>query len=377
MPGRSFSTCWACRFVNLIQTEAGYDTSNVLAARVYLPGASRGEAKSDGLVPDLLARLRALPGVVSAGAGNMAPLGASTYMAAFTLPLPGREQVTARALSYVITPGYAETLKLRLRAGRFFEARDEASSMQAWIVNEQFVKTFMQGVEPIGFRLNGSVVFSEFPGAEIVGVVGNVLKDSLDQQPQAETYVVAARGAGIRREIYVVLRTDGDPAAYAEHVRRITRALRSDAAVDRAEPLANQVAASVAQPRFAAAVLLSFAALAVLLAAVGLYGVLSYTVARRQREIGVRSALGATRAAIVAMIVREGLTVVVLGLVVGLAGAAGLTRLMQTLLVGIAPIDPMSFALAPAALFVVALLACAVPARRAAATDPAIALRCE
>jgi putative ABC transport system permease protein len=364
-------------FVNLIQTEAGYDTSNVLAARVYLPGASRGEAKSDGLVPDLLARLRALPGVVSAGAGNMAPLGASTYMAAFTLPLPGREQVTARALSYVITPGYAETLKLRLRAGRFFEARDEASSMQAWIVNEQFVKTFMQGVEPIGFRLNGSVVFSEFPGAEIVGVVGNVLKDSLDQQPQAEIYVVAARGAGIRREIYVVLRTDGDPAAYAEHVRRITRALRSDAAVDRAEPLANQVAASVAQPRFAAAVLLSFAALAVLLAAVGLYGVLSYTVARRQREIGVRSALGATRAAIVAMIVREGLTVVVLGLVVGLAGAAGLTRLMQTLLVGIAPIDPMSFALAPAALFVVALLACAVPARRAAATDPAIALRCE
>lgn len=364
-------------FVNLIRTDAGYDTTNVLAARVYLPGASRGQAQSDTLVPDLLARIRALPGVISAGAGNMAPLGASTYVAAFTLPVPGREQVTARALSYVVTPGYAETLRLRLRAGRFFDARDEASGVQALIVNEEFVRTFLQGVEPVGFTFPGSFVSDKYPSAEIIGVVANVLKDSLDQRPQAEMYVAAARGAGIRREINVVLRTAGDPAPYAEHVRRITSELRRDAAVERAEPLANQVADSVAQPRFAAAVLLSFAGLALLLAAVGLYGVLSYTVARRQREIGVRSALGATRAGIVTLILREGMIVVVFGLGVGLAAAAALTRLMQALLVGIEPLDPISFAAAPAALIVVALIACAVPARRAAATDPAIALRCE
>ena len=214
-------------------------------------------------------------------------------------------------------------MKLRLRAGRLFDARDEASAVQAWVVNEEFVKTFLQGVDPVGFRFPGSVVTSKPASAEIVGVVGNVLKDSLDQQPQAEIYVVAAQGATIRREIYLVLRSAGDPIAYADAVRRIVGEVRSDAAVDRVEPLSAQVADSVAQPRFAAFVLLSFAALALLLAAVGLYGVLSYTVARRQREIGVRSALGATRASIVALVVREGMTVAVLGLAVGLGLAAG------------------------------------------------------
>jgi putative ABC transport system permease protein len=364
-------------FVNLIRTDAGYNARNVLAARIYLPGASRGQAQSDAVVPALLDRVRAFPGVISAGAGNMAPLGASTYVAGFTLPVPGREAVTARALSYVITPGYAETLGLRLRRGRFFDARDEASGVQALIVNEEFVKTFMAGVEPVGFRFDGSVVTDKYATAEIIGVVGNVLKDSLDQRPQAEMYVVAAGGATIRREINLVLRTVGDPAPYAEHVRRITSELRRDAAIDRAEPLANQVADSVAQQRFAAAVLVAFATLALMLAAVGLYGVLSYTVARRQREIGVRSALGATRAGIVAMILREGMAVVLFGLAIGLLSAAALTRLMQTLLVGVEPLDVTSFAVAPAALACVALVACAVPARRAAATDPAIALRCE
>jgi len=241
----------------------------------------------------------------------------------------------------------------------------------------------MRGVDPVGFRFDGSFVTDRYKTAEIIGVVGNVLKDSLEQRPQPEMYVVTAQTVGggtgpmIRREINVVLRTTGDPAPYAEHVRRITRELRRDAAIERAEPLASQVAESVAQPRFAAAVLLSFAGLALMLAAVGLYGVLSYTVARRQREIGVRSALGATRAGIVAMILREGMTVVVFGLGVGLLAAAALTRLMQALLVGIEPLDTLSFVVAPAALVLVALIACAVPARRAAATDPAIALRCE
>jgi predicted permease len=364
-------------FVNLIQTDAGYDATNVLAARVYLPGASRGQARTDTLVPALLDRLRALPGVLAAGAGNMAPLGASTYVAAFTLPVPGRENVTARALSYAVTPGYAEAIGLRLRRGRFFNRSDEASGVQLLVVNEEFVKTFMPGVEPVGFRFNGSVMTDKFESAEIIGVVANVLKDSLNQRPQAEIYVLPARGASIRREINIVMRTAGNPLSYVDHLRRITSELRKDAAIDRAEPLANQVADSVAQPRFAAAVLLAFAGLALILAAVGLYGVLSYTVARRQREIGVRSALGATRAGIMTMILREGMTIVVLGLAIGLASAAALTRLMQSLLVGVQPMDTVSFIAAPAALVVVALIACAVPARRAAATDPAIALRCE
>jgi predicted permease len=364
-------------FARLVQTEAGYDAANVLSARIYLPGASRGEAQADALVPELLARVRGLPGVTSAGAGNMAPLGASTYIAGFSLPMPGRTAVTGRALTYVVTPGYAETLKLRLRAGRLFTATDETSGIQPWVVNEQFVNTFLQGAEPIGFRFPGSVVTSKPSSAEIIGVVGNVLKDGLDQQAQAEVYVLPALGAAIEREVYLVLQSQGDPIAYAGAVRRIVAEIRSDAAVDRVEPLSAQVADSVAQPRFAAFVLLSFAVLALGLAAIGLYGVLSYMVARRRREIGVRSALGATRANIVALVVREGMTVTVVGLAVGLMLAAALTRLMQAALYGIQPLDPVSFVAAPAALVVVALIACVIPARRAAATDPATALRRE
>ena len=140
-------------------------------------------------------------------------------------------------------------------------------------------------------------------------------------------------------------------------------------------PLGDQVAASVAEPRFAAAVLLAFAGIALLLAAIGLYGVLSYTVLRRQREIGVRTALGATRIRIVVMVMREGMAVALLGLVVGVVAAAGLTGLMQSLLVGIEPLDPLSFVAAPGALLMVAGAACVFPAVRAAGTDPALALR--
>jgi FtsX-like permease family len=200
--------------------------------------------------------------------------------------------------------------------------------------------------------------------------VANVLKDSLDQRPQAELYVLAGGGATIRREINVVVRGDADPVASAQPLRQLVSKLRPDAPIDNVVPLADQVSDSVAQPRFAATVLGAFAGLALLLAAVGLYGVLSYMVVRRRREIGVRSALGASRGRLVRMVLREGLSVAVVGLIIGMASAAALTRLMQTLLVGIQPLDPISFAAAPMTLVVVALISCAIPARRAAATEP-------
>ena len=363
-------------FVNLLGTDPGYETHNVLTARIYLPGASRGQAQSDAFVAELLSRVRALPGVLAAGASNMAPLSRSTSMSAFTLALPGRETVTARAISYVVTTGYAEALQLQLRAGRLLEERDFSSGTQAIVVNEQFVSTFLAGVNPIGVRFPG-IMTGEKRQGEVVGVVGNVLKDSLDQEPQAEVYVPVAHGASIRSQINLVLRTSDNPARHADSLRHTVSDLRQDAAVDAVDPLASQVADSVAQPRFAAAVLLSFAGVALLLAAVGLYGALSYSVARRQREIGVRSALGATRQRIVALIVRDGMIVAAVGLVIGVFVATALTRLMAAMLVGIEPLDSASFALASAVLLLVALLACAGPAWRAAAIDPSTALRRE
>jgi putative ABC transport system permease protein len=359
-------------FVNLMQTDVGYDPSNVLTARLYLPGAARNEAQTGALVNDLLPRLRALPGVTAAGMANMAPFGRSSYVSAFQLPLPGRAPVTARTQSYLVTPGYAEALRLRLRAGRLLQEADMASAVPPVLVNDQFVRMFLGDADPIGLRFDG-----QFGTSEIVGVVGNVLKDSVEQEPQAEMYMLAAGKASIRRELYLVMRTTDDPIAYADRVKALVTELRRDAAVEGLEPLAAQLSTSVAQPRFAATVLLTFAGMALLLAAVGLYGVLSYSVARRQREIGVRSALGATRGRLVGMIVREGVTVTVIGLAVGVLLAAGATRFMQSLLVGVAPIDPWSFGAAAVALLVVAIVASAVPARRALRVDPVTALRAE
>jgi predicted permease len=359
-------------FVNLMQTDVGYDASNVLTARIYLPGAARGEADTSALVSELLPRLRALPGVTAAAASNMAPFGRSTYVAAFQVPVPGQEPITARTQSYLVTPGYVESLRLRLRAGRLLQETDMASAVAPVLVNDQFVRMFLGAANPIGLRFDG-----QFGTSEIVGVVGNVLKDSLEQQAQAEMYMLAAGKAAIRREVYLVMRTTGDPLAQADSVRRLVAELRRDAAVEALEPLSAQLATSVAQPRFAAAVLLSLAGIALLLAAVGLYGVLSYSVARRQREIGVRSALGATHGRLVGMIVREGVTVTVIGLALGEVLAAGATRFMQSLLVGVAPIDPWSFGAAALALLLVGIVASAIPARRALRIDPVTALRAE
>jgi putative ABC transport system permease protein len=160
-------------------------------------------------------------------------------------------------------------------------------------------------------------------------------------------------------------------------LRSIVRDVEPTAALGEAGPLASRVSASVAQPRFATAILAAFAALALALAATGLYGVLSYSVSQRRREIGIRSALGATRANVIALVVRQGLAATVVGLVLGVIASALVSRLLQPLLFGIRPLDLPSFTLMPAALLVVALVACFVPARRAAATDPAITLRCD
>jgi predicted permease len=359
-------------FVNLLHTETGYDATNVLTARVYLRGASRGEADSTTFVADLLPRLRALPGVAAAGVSNMAPFGRSTYVSAFEIPIPGREPVVARALAYVVTPGYAESLKLRLRKGRFLMESDQSAARGAVVVNEEFVRTFLGTAEPVGLHFEG-----QFGPSEIVGVVANVLKDSLDQRPQAEIYVIASANASIRRELYLTLRTEGRPLDLIGPLRALVTELRTDAAIDGVEPLSAQLATSVAQPRFAAAVVLSLSGLALVLAAIGLYGVLAYAVALRRREIGVRTALGATRGRIVWMVVREGVLVASTGIAAGAVGAVALRQLIGSVLVGITPLDPLSFGSAATALLVVAVLASLIPAKRAAATDAVVALRSE
>jgi predicted permease len=369
-------------FARLAQVEPGYDPANVLLARVYLsPGQRPPEARL-ALVEQLLERVRAQPGVIAAGASNTAPFVRSTAITGFTIPGngPDGQPLVARAVSYIVTPGYAEALRLRLRDGRLLEARDISSAATPMLVNEEFVRIYLTDGKPvIGRQLPSG---PQAPPREILGVVGNVLKDGLDASPQPEIYVLSRdRSQFVTQfsvtQFSVAIRTDGDPTRMIPALRAAMREVDPGGAVDDIAPLTARMSASMGQPRFAAAVLGAFAIVALALAATGLYGVLSYQVLQRRREMGVRAALGATRSNLVRLVIREGLLVTVAGLALGLVAAALLTRLMSGLLFGVQPIDAPSFIGAPLVLLMVALLACLLPARRAARVDPAEALRAE
>lgn len=371
-------------FVRLIQVEPGYVTDGVLTARVLMPQGTPPE-RTAAFVDTVLARARAVPGVVAAGGGNMMPMVDITAVTTFTLPADeasAGDPVTVRTAIYSITPGYAEALGLRLRQGRLLDGRDDVAAPRALVVNDEFVRRYLTRTKqsPVGYRFSAGLLLNEAPvPTEIVGVVGNVLKDGHDREPQPEIYFShASRGQRIERSINLVIRTSDDAAlstALMPAVRQILRETDRHASIERIAPLADQVSASVARPRFAALVLGTFAAVALVLASVGLYGVLSYSVSQRRREFGVRAALGAPRRRLVMLVLREGLTLTAIGAAIGLAGAAALTRLMQSALFGITPLDPPSFALAASLLLTVALAACLIPGARAASVDPAESFR--
>jgi putative ABC transport system permease protein len=365
-------------FVALINVNPGYDAANVLTGRIYLTGTASSPERRSQIVEAVLERLRASERVTQTGISNMAPLGESSFVSGFTFrQTAAAAPVTARALQYIVTPGYAEALGMRIKEGRLFHPADATSPIQALIVNEAFARTYItDGQTPVGRRYRGLLANPETT-TEIVGVVGNVLKDGLDGQPQPEIYLVHSAQRGITREINVVIRTSAEPAAFVPALRTIVREIEPTAALDRVATLSARISESVSEPRFATAILSVFAALALALAATGLYGVLSYNVSQRKREIGIRSALGATRRSVMALVVRQGLAATIAGLVAGVFISLLATRLMRPLLFGITPLDVPSFALTPMILLAVAIVACVVPARRAAATDPAATLRSE
>src|SRR5690606_37207445 len=279
-----------------------------------------------------------------------------------------------RALTYRVTPGYAEALALRLRDGRLFRDADMTARVQPIVVNESFVRTYLDDSE--------SVVGRHFPGmlsdvgAEIVGIVADVLPGPLDGNREPQIYLPFGATDSIT-EITLAVKTASDPSALAPRIRSIVSTIEPSAAVDGVATLSGRLSASVGQQRFATAVLSAFASLALLLAATGLYGVLSYMVSQRRRELGVRAALGAGRSRLVSMVLRDGLAVTCVGLILGVLAAAAASRLVEGLLFGVTRLDAISYVAGPALLLLVAVVACLVPALRAAAVDPAEALRAE
>jgi putative ABC transport system permease protein len=364
-------------FVSLTGVDPGYSAERVVTAHVMMPPES-GPDRSDRFVGGALSRLRGLAGVASAGAGNMMPMFQRQAVVTFPLPDPSgvSPEITARATSYMVTPGYIEALGVRLRAGRSFDERDVQSGMRAILVNELFARRYL-GPGPIVGRRFTDLFRRTDRGVvtEIVGVVAPMLKDGNDSEPQPEVYFVAKQRNALGQSVSFVVRTTGDPRALVAPVRGVLRDLDPDVIIDSVQPLADALAASVAQPRFATATVMTFALLALILASIGLYGVLSYAVSQRGRELGVRAALGASRSSLLGLVLREGLAVAICGVVLGIGGAAAISRLMQGALFGVTPLDPVSFAMAPVVLLPVAFAACLAPALRASRVGPAEALR--
>jgi predicted permease len=367
-------------FLRLMHVDAGYDADHVSVMRVQLPEGNDLDVRSHALITRLLERIRATPGVTSAGAANMVPLMPMTAVTGMTLPaaVGGGKLMSGRVLSYVVTAGYAEAMQLRLKEGRFFNERDTAGGTRAAIVNQEFVRQFIAGPRAAGVRL-GPLYDGEYAAdTEIVGVVGDVLKDGHDATPQPEMYFVhGSRTHRISGFPTFVVRGLASHTELASTLRRLVREIDGGAAIDGVTPLRTLVSASLAEPRFAASVLSGFALLAVGLAGIGLYGALSYSVSQRRREIGVRAALGATRGALVRLVLREGVSVTLAGVGLGIVAASLLTRLMTVVLFGTSPLDAFSFLLGPALLVVVGIAASLVPAWRAASIDPATVLRGE
>jgi predicted lysophospholipase L1 biosynthesis ABC-type transport system permease subunit len=247
------------------------------------------------------------------------------------------------------------------------------------LVNVTFAKTYLaDGRPPIGRQFTG--LFPKWLGpnaiVEIIGIVDDMLPDDLAARPQPQIFVAHGPGVGVGNATFVV-KTANSPAAAASLLQDIVQQLEPGATLNRTGPLADKISASVGDQRFATFVLVAFAALALALAATGLYGVLSYNVTQRHREIGLRAALGATQAALVRMVLREGLVPACIGLTAGLCIAAVATRAMTAVLFGVTPVDRVAFSVSAGLLLSVAVAACLIPAWRAARIDPAVALRAE
>ena len=367
-------------FVGLMQVDPGYDPANVITAQVSPPRTKYQDPDARrAFVTQLQERIAAIPGVRASGLTNRLPLTRGNMILSFGIegrPRPADPQAVPRAGLSVVSPGYPQAMGLTLRAGRLFTRTDRAGTPPVALVNESLAREyFPQGA--VGGRLQ---MFGDSP-IQIVGVVGDVRYTGLDAAPQPEIYLLLDQlppdGPGAIGRTSIVVRSAGDPLAVVPFLRSAVLDVDPDLPLDDVQTMAARLSSSVAGPRFYALLFGLFALIALGLAVVGIYGVLSYSVAQRSREIGVRMALGAEARDVLRLVVGQGLGLTLAGIVVGLAGAVAATRFLRTLLFGVSANDPATYLAAMALLTVVALGACWIPARRAVRVDPMTALRYE
>jgi putative ABC transport system permease protein len=366
----------------LQQIDIGFDPSNVLTLRLSTPPATYDTPEKVVLFyQQLVERVRRLPGVTSAGAARLLPLagqiGDYGLMVEGYTPPPGSN---AKGDWQIVTDGYLETVGERLVRGRTFRPTDTASAQLVALVNEELVRRYYAGQDPIGrrMRIGGD---PKRPWVTIVGIVKDVRHNGMTAAIKEKFYVPHAQwhvatGNPIR-SMSIVAKTTGDPMALASAVRAEVRALDPNLPLAQIRPMTEIVATSLSEPRFTSVLFGVFAGLALLLAAIGVYGVLSYLVTLRTREIGIRVAIGAGPRDVLRLVLGRGLALSIGGIVVGLIVAIPLARLIATLLYEVSSLDPLTFVAVPLVLSIVALGASALPARRATRVDPVTALKSE
>jgi putative ABC transport system permease protein len=359
-------------FWRLTHVNPGFEPSQVLTLRISIPESKYPYPDKDAAYrTELIDRIAALPGVVAVGGSKTAPLrgGGEAYGFAATGKDGSLRELHPRSGAYIVTPNYFRALGIPMIRGRDFSRQDNPDAFYL-IVNEAAAREFWPGEDAIGqtVRLGSK-------NAEVIGVVGDVRNDGLGTEPVSAAYVPISRFS--RSNLNLFVRTAGNPLTMAGVVRDAIWAVDRDQPISDLGPLREAVAVTVTQPRFTTTLLALFGALAAALAALGIYGVLSYTVSQRAHEIGIRMALGARARDVLFMVVGQALALTGIGVGIGLLGAAGLTRLLASLLFGTSTTDPLTFAAITLLLVGVALLASYVPARRAARLDPMVVLRSE
>jgi putative ABC transport system permease protein len=368
-------------FANLRATKPGFDPQRAIVAELILPKAKYPEPeKHRQFFEQILAKLAALPGVEAAGAAFPMPFSNNDSSSAFSIvgrpPQPPGQELEASHLT--ITPDYFRAVGTPLLSGRVFNSHDTKDSPPVVIVNEVLAAKYFPNGKAVGqqITLNSLEDGKLTAPKEIIGIVGGSRHESLAIQPLPEFYIPAAQDP--ERRMDVVIRTAAaDPGGLQSSLRNIVHDFDKDLFVPTFEPLEKRVGVTLAQPRFNMMLLGCFAGVAMILAAIGIYGVIAYMVAQRTKEIGIRMALGAQKVDMMTMILRQSFAVIGIGLLTGLGGALAITRLMSSLLYGVSPTDLSIYALVTILLSGAAFIATYFPARRAMNVDPMVALRYE
>jgi putative ABC transport system permease protein len=368
-------------FYHLRAVDPGFRTERILAAELDLPDAQyKEEQQRKQFVHELMARVSQLPGVGRVGATETLPLHpGNQFWVGFErqgYPLGSWEKVPVVAFAHV-TPGYFDAMKIPILRGRAITERDTAESQPAAVISEELRRRHFADQDPIGTRIRLGES-SEEPWITVVGVAGDVSLEALDRPKPPYVYVSFDQGVhGVPSDMPLVLDTAAAPLSLASGLRGQVHELDPSLGVADLTTLSSVVNESLDQPRLAAMLMALFAGAAVLLAAIGIYGVLAYAVRLRTKEIGIRVALGARANEVMLLVIRDGLRTTLIGITSGIALAAAGTRALASLLYGVRPLDPFTYVSAAVLLIVIAAVAAYLPARRASHVDPLVALRYE